>query len=106
MQTRTELRSEYAMQFMKLKVSSKFYKTRPLTYGVMNTSCELFAPPLTTFGTSQYSGEGVELLAAGGESVQLGAHKACARCIVEQTLAVCNFFTNGQFSKKLAGQLR
>ena len=55
---------------------------------------ELFAPPFTTFWTSQYRGEGGELLAARGGSMQLGDHIACARYVIEQTFAVCNFFTN------------
>ena len=55
---------------------------------------ELFSSPFATFWTSQYSGEGVELLAARGGSMQLGDLIECARYIIEQTLAVCNFFTN------------
>ena len=34
-------------------------------------------------------------------SMQLGAHTACARYIIERTLAVRNFFTNGLFSNKI-----
>ena len=33
--------------------------------------------------------------------MQLGAHIACARYIIEQALAVCDFFTNWLFSRKI-----
>ena len=88
------------MQHIKLNRPSKFYWKRLHRYRVTNISWEVFSPPFTTFGTSQYSGEGVELMAARGGSKQLGAHIACSCCIIEQTLSVCNFFTNGLFSKK------
>ena len=32
--------------------------------------------------------------------IQLGAHIACARSIIKQTLAFCNFLANRLFSKK------
>ena len=54
--------------------------------------------------TSQYSGEGGELLAALGGSMQLlGAHIACVRFIIEQT--VVTSLKMGFFRKKIAGQL-
>ena len=38
--------------------------------------------------------------------MQLCARIACARCIIEQTLAVHNFFTNWLFSRKICGAAR
>ena len=39
---------------------------------------DFLSPPFSTFGTPQYSGEGAELLAARGESMQSVAPIACA----------------------------
>ena len=62
---------------------------------------EFFLPPFTTFGTPQYSAEGIEPPVARGGTMQLGgAHVACARYIIEQTLAVPNFFANWLFPTK------
>ena len=62
----------------------------------MDTFWELFSPLMRLHSAV---GEGVGLRAARGVSMQLGAHIACARFIIEQTLAVCNFCTNLMFSQ-------
>ena len=41
------------------------------------------------------------MLALRGGSMELGARIACARCIIEQSLAVCKFLTKGLFFEKV-----
>ena len=84
--------------FVKLNMPSKFYPKQQHRQQVTNIFWETFSPPFTTLGTSQYSGEGVELMAVRGESLQLGAHKASTRYIIQQSLTIRYFFTNRLFS--------
>ena len=92
------------MQHIKPNVYPKLYQKRPHRSRVMNILSELLSSPFTAFGASQYSGEGVKLLAARGGSIY--AHIACARYIcIEQTSAVRNFFTNWLLKKKMQGSL-
>ena len=44
---------------------------------------------------------GRELLAARGGPMQLSAHTAFTHYIIEQTSAICNFFTDWLFSNKI-----